>query len=572
MESKICKQCQKDFEISDTDLEFYKKISPTFAGKTFEIPAPTMCPKCRAWRRLAFRNERNFYKRQSSDGKEIISVFSLDKKYPVYSQEQWWSDQWDPLSFGQDFDSSRSFFEQFSELMQKVPRIALMHRNSENCDYTNVCADNRDCYILIESSNNEKCYFSYWMQLSNSCMDCAFCNKCELCYEVTNSDNCYSLKYSRSCTNCRDSYFLLNCIGCSDCFGCVNLNQRQYYIYNQPHSKEEYSAKIAELNLSDLDSIDKLKEEAKSFWLKHPRKFAEILNSENCSGCYITHSKDLKNCFSAYEARNCTNCVHVWRDAKDNMDVDTAGINSQLNYESINTALNSYANSFSIRCWTCSNMFYCDNCDFSKNCFGCTGLRHKEYCILNKQYSKDEYEQKVAEIIEKMTVAGEWGEFLPVKFSLFGYNETVANDYYPMTKQEAEAMGAKWQDNDFAIEYNGQEFVPESIDKYSDPAEQQRLLSAVLKCPVSGKPFKIMPQELAFYIEQKIPVPRKHYNVRFIERISNINPRELYHRQCMCEETEHGHDGQCKEEFETTYAPDRSEKVYCESCYQKSVI
>jgi hypothetical protein len=47
-------------------------------------------------------------------------------------------------------------------------------------------------------------------------------------------------------------------------------------------------------------------------------------------------------------------------------------------------------------------MIYCDSCDACKNCFGCTGLKHKEYCILNKQYTPEEYEQKVSKIIDKM--------------------------------------------------------------------------------------------------------------------------------------------------------------------------
>jgi hypothetical protein len=140
----------------------------------------------------------------------------------------------------------------------------------------------------------------------------------------------------------------------------------------------------------------------------------------------------------------------------------------------------------------------------------------------------------------------------------------VANDYYPLTKEVAEVIGAKWQDNDFSLEYNGPAFEIESIEKYSDSNEQQKLLNGVLKCAVSGKPFKIMPQELAFYIEQTLPIPRKHYNIRFLEQLANINPRELYHRKCMNED--------CVNEFETTYAPDRPEKVYCENCYQKAVL
>jgi len=60
---KTCKKCSTHFEITSSDLEFYKKISPKFDGKVFEIPTPTLCPECRQQRRLSFRNERNLYKR-----------------------------------------------------------------------------------------------------------------------------------------------------------------------------------------------------------------------------------------------------------------------------------------------------------------------------------------------------------------------------------------------------------------------------------------------------------------------------------------------------------------------------
>ena len=31
---------------------------------------------------------------------------------------------------------------------------------------------------------------------------------------------------------------------------------------------------------------------------------------------------------------------------------------------------------------------------------------------------------------------GEWGEFFPSSLSPFGYNETVAQEYFPMTREE----------------------------------------------------------------------------------------------------------------------------------------
>jgi hypothetical protein len=35
-----------------------------------------------------------------------------------------------------------------------------------------------------------------------------------------------------------------------------------------------------------------------------------------------------------------------------------------------------------------------------------------------------------------MKSAGEWGEFFPTELSTFGYNETAANEYFPMTEKE----------------------------------------------------------------------------------------------------------------------------------------
>jgi hypothetical protein len=73
----------------------------------------------------------------------------------------------------------------------------------------------------------------------------------------------------------------------------------------------------------------------------------------------------------------------------------------------------------------------------SQDCFGCVGLRNKQYCILNKQYSQEEYANTVAAIIARMQQDGEWGEFFPSPMSPFSYTETVAQERYPLTKEEA---------------------------------------------------------------------------------------------------------------------------------------
>jgi hypothetical protein len=131
-------------------MEFYEKVSPSFGGEKYMIPPPTLCPDCRQQRRLAFRNERKLYKRKcDATKKEIVSIYSPDKPYTVYNQEYWWSDAWDPLSYGRGFDFSRGAMEQMDELIRNVPKMSISVEKQENSEYTNYAGWNKDCYLLF---------------------------------------------------------------------------------------------------------------------------------------------------------------------------------------------------------------------------------------------------------------------------------------------------------------------------------------------------------------------------------------------------------------------------------------
>jgi len=201
------------------------------------------------------------------------------------------------------------------------------------------------------------------------------------------------------------------------------------------------------------------------------------------------------------------------------------------------------------------------------------GLKKDEYCILNKQYSSEDYEKKVAEIVENMKKSGEWGEYMPMSISIYGYNETLANDYFPLKKEEATAIGAKWQDDDRMIHFDGPFYEPKADIKEYENNEQERqaLLAGILKCQETGKPYKIIPQELAFYIKHGLPVPTISFEARHKARVAKRNPFKLWERQCDCEDSSHGHSGRCENKFESTYSPEKPYKVYCEDCYQKSI-
>ena len=213
---------------------------------------------------------------------------------------------------------------------------------------------------------------------------------------------------------------------------------------------------------------------------------------------------------------------------------------------------------------------YSDSCYNCTNCFGCAGLNKKNYHILNKEYSKEDYLKLKEEIIAELKKDGIYGEFFPPALSPFGYNETLAHEYFPMEKEEAEEKGFNWQketSGTYGKETIAEKDMPQNITAVTDD-----ILNEVLVCKDCKKNFRITKSELDFYKRMNLPLPHKDFECRHQDRMSKRNPRKLWHRSCMCELKTHQHGTQkCANEFETSYSPDRKEIVYCETCYQQEV-
>ncbi len=549
---KSCQKCHLNFEITQEDRNYYEKI---------EVPEPTLCPRCRAQRRLAWRNERKLYVTQSGlSGKRIVSVISPDKAFKVYESEEWWSDQYKPLDYGREFDFKRPFFEQFSALLKDVPHMNLIGSNNENCGYCHLLANCKHCYMIVESSNNEDCLYGYWLQKCLAAVDTSYTHNSQYVYEVDNCYNCYNLKWSSDCTNSSDSYFLKNCNGVKNSFGCVNLQQKEYCIFNEQKTKEEYEAFISELDLESHEQLNHWKKAFEEFKLQFPQKYNHSLNAEDCTGDYIINSRHCQDCYHAHDAEFCKYGEHVWRGSRNNMDVSTAGRDAEWIYESINTGISSNNVQFAVQNWSCSDMRYSYGCFNSQNNFGCVGLKRNQYCILNKQYTKEEYETLVEKIIEHMKQTGEWGEFFDPQFSPFGYNETVAQEQYPLNKEEALEKGFTWSDYS-PPPPNVERTIPAQKLPDHNKDIPDDVLNWAIECEVSQKPFKLIKEELNFYHEHKIPIPRQHPDLRHEKRIKSRNPNQLWDRTC----------DNCQKKLQSPYSPEKLDKVYCEACYLEKV-
>jgi len=554
-----CQYCQAEFNVDPKEIEHLKNMSFTFGQEKITLPPIVICPDCRQQTRNAHRNEQYMYQRNSDfSGKKIISIFTpkaaWGEDYKVYSNEEWFSDNWDALRYGQDYNFNTSFFEQYKDLHKAVPKLALISEQNENCPYVTHCGYCKNCHLTNCTDNCENCYYGKLMQYSQNCIDCTSIHQSELCYGCINDEKCYQCIYLYYSSNCSNCYFSENLKGCKNCFLCTNLINQEYCFLNKQLSKKDYEEKIKPY-LGSYQNFENLKKTLNKLSTQRIHKYANILNSENCTGDFLTNCQNCTNCYDLVDSQDCHN-IRVGLKCKNCFDCNNTYIDMELCHE-IMSALYVYHSAYSIYIFNSSNILYSECLYGCKNCFGCTGLRNKEYCVFNKQYTKKEYEELVPRIIKHMQSTGEWGLFFPIKYAPHCYNETVANDYYPLSKAEVLTKGWNWHEDTETAHYEGPDYtIPDHIKDVP-----KDIIQKILKCEKSGKLYKVIPQELKFYQQLQIPIPHLCPLERLKERATHKNPQKLYPRNCQ----------NCQAAIQTTYAPDRPERVYCEKCYLEDV-
>ena len=578
-ETKVCQNCKNSFIIELDDFSFYKKI---------DVPPPTFCPECRSIRRLARRNERTFHHRTCEKcNKQIIAVFAQDSGIHVYCSPCWWSDNWDAIDYGIDFNPKENTLLQLESLYHEVPIMNLygLYNTWINTEYANMAGWQKNSYMVTYADYGENLIYGSFVNHSKDSVDNLMGKKLELCYETINCNQCYRTFFSTDCESCTDVWFSKNCIGCTDCFGCVNLKSKKYNIFNEPYSKEEYEEKMKELHPSSFGKIEFAKQKAQELWKKYPQKYIHGLRAVDSTGDYIFDTKNAKSCFIGFNIEDSKFCSFITGKMTDSYDHNSFGESSSFLYETLQSG--DQNTNIKMSHWVitnCQNVEYSMFCIGSQNLFCCVGLKKKQYCIFNKQYTKEEYfklrEQIINQMnempyIDKQGLIYKYGEFFPIETCPFAYNETNAQEFFPLTKEEALAKGYSWRDNE-KRNYESTiltEDLPETISETSES-----IINEIITCEHKGEcnqqctgAFKIIPGELAFYKRMNIPLPHLCPNCRHSERIKYRNPMKLWRRQCECNQLGHSHEEKCQNEFETSYSPDRAEIVYCEKCYQQEV-
>ena len=431
---------------------------------------------------MAWYPNKKLYKRSSSkSGKSIISVYPENSRCPVYSHNEWYTNDWSSPFL--ELDLNRPFFEQFSELQGKAPVVTLLSNLQENAEYCQDVEGVKNGYLVFDAINCRDVYYSVRIYNSNTCVDTYWVMESELLYDCTYMFSCYNCQYSFNCRQASDSHFLFDCRNVSHCFMSSGLRNKQYYIYNQPHTKEEYEAFMKSINLKDYDTVQKLKEKFYELLAVAPLPHAFLENCENVEGNYVKNSK---NCSRAFESFDLLDCKNVFQCAKGRDIEGSFMCNDKVErcYQCVATGISAFDVKNCAFTWHSSNMEYCYLCIGCQDCFGCIGLRNKKYYIFNKPYSKEDYEKTLSALKAAMSVRGEYGLFFPMDLSPFLYEDTIAYDLFEPAPKSVE----------MALQYT--------------------------------------PQELAFYEKVGAPAPRISFPQRYRQRMdlmgTNLTGEEIY--------------------------------------------
>ncbi len=573
-ETKTCQNCKNQFVIEPEDFNFYEKI---------KVPPPTFCPRCRLQRRLTFFNIHYLYKRKCGlCGEEKVSFYPPEAPYNVYCPQCWWGDGWDPFSFGRDYDFSRPFFEQFNELLHTAPLLGLSIDldTARHSPYNHHAGHLKNSYLLFFADFNEDCAYGFYLIQNKSVMDSSLAASNELLYDCMNV-----YKVSRGVglrsqvTESIDCYFLKDCANCQNCFASANLRNKKYHIFNKPYTKEEYFKEIKKWDLGSYRTYQEVKKLAEEHWKKFTPKprFDEM--SARSTGNYVFQAKNCKQCFEVIGAEDSKFLLMTYLPPiKDCWDYTSWGNNVNLLYECC------------VSGEAAANLRFCQesglnlyNAEYSKaatggsNLFGCVSMKKGDYAIFNKRYTEQEFNELRERIVKHMNdmpyisevgsekretrkIVYQYGEFFPPDLSPHAYNETLANNFFPMTKEETLKNGYRWREPDLRTYTITKK--PEDLPDHIKDAPDT-ILGEVIGCTTCPRGFKIIHQELNFLRHLNLPLPRRcpfcRINDKFSLWVKNLS---VVKRTCY----------QCGAEFETSYTESEVPKILCKECYLKEVV
>lgn len=501
-------------------------------------------------------------------------MYAPEAPYVVYCPECWWSDAWDPLDYGRDYDFSRPFFEQFNELWRQAPMLGLSLdlTTIKTSPHNNHAGHLKNCYMLFHADFCEDSAYGFFHLNTKSCFDCSAAILSELCYDTMNS-----YKNNR-CIGCRNQITeSLNCAfvrdahNCQNCFGSANIRGQKYNFFNQPLTKDEYQAKLKEYDLGSYEKYQAAKKQAEEHWQKFsPKPYYEEFNV-NATGNYIFQSKNCRECYEVIGAQDCKFMLLVAEPpTKDCYDITSWGNNLELSYETCVVGENASRVKFAQECGlTLMDAEYVKLSTGGSNHFGCVSMKKGSYIIFNKRYSENEYHALREKIIQQMNEMPfrdkvgrvyRYGEFFPIELSPWAYNETIAVNFFPLEKEKILENGYAWREP----EKREHAFTIKAIDLPDHIKDTpENILNEVIGCSTCGRGYRVIEMELNFLKNMNLPLPRECPFCRINAKITRwVKNMRVLERSC----------DKCNASFQTAFDQEDVPIIYCKNCYLDAYI
>jgi hypothetical protein len=597
LERRDCRRCGTSFPIFLADKEMLDKLSPSIAWTVLPLPFPTICHECRNRKQLVFRNERRLYRRTcDATSKPILSRYAPEYPSKVYDSDYRRSVEWDPKEYGIEYTHGK-FLEQLKQLKEVIPKVWLITVNCQNSEYTNHCMNNKNCYIVSLTAEAEHCYYGRYLVNAFKTMDCFDvldtshlydCTRiiksqtCIHCDDVENSENIY---FSHSVKNSQNIIFGFNVLNKKNMIGDDEVSEQAI---------AEFKEKLKSRDFYE-ECISKFNELRKQQLIQ---KSVDNALCTNVIGDSLRYGENLFLCFMMKDENGSKDCRYMFDSVNimDSMDVYSSGLSwCELLYNSQGSAHSNRSVALAMSIQTAYG-YYNEECFHSDHLLGCFGIKNSSYCILNKQYSQEEWERIAVNILHELQKQGTWWDFFDTDLSGFPYNDTMVYDFYPIQRIRildketiinpsghgtvtilepdkfiSDALLALWGKEQIKIRWRTREneitvpdtmqrikavTLPDNIDDVDDS-----ILDKALICEVSGVPFRVIKQELALYRKMWLPLPRLHPEMRHQQRLRRIPPKTLYVRTCDA----------CKKDMLSVHLQGAPYKVYCEACYDHEI-
>jgi hypothetical protein len=410
--------CQGDFSITTEDIEFLKML---------RVPPPNFCPTCRRMRRLTHLNLTRLFSvtcDKESHDENLISVFPKECPFDIWDVDSF--AEIDDYYLAQDFNNTLTPYHNLFKLRKNFPMPNFLNREGSVIDspYSSGGRNLKNGYYVFGCFSSEDVWYTNHTKSARNVMDSRVIKKSEFVYQGFFSSYLYKstfIYFSKSCSN---SMFLYDCRNCTNCFGCVNLRNKSYCIWNVQYTKEEYEKWMQNHIPFTRAFIDETKSRFDIFVKQFPINASKKVQTNNSFGVLLENSNDLFNVTDATKSEHIRHSDGVISH-KDSMDILFSGASSCL-YMCTNIGSDAYNVKFSVSSKFCTESEFIFNCKNCSNCFMCFGLQNKSYCILNKQYDKDEYYREIDRIKTKLIECGEYADGVGMEFSAQAYNFSLA--------------------------------------------------------------------------------------------------------------------------------------------------